>query len=246
MLSKASIAVRCIIIFVLTALIIDCAPHTIPPTTTHYKVQESGLIIVNSPDSTHTKLPVNVYIDETFTVYQTKLIKKGFDEWERATDKFVKFKFFGGWRSSNHSELKFDASFDASRWGYCSHDVFVMNIEADNAVVEDLEKKIAVEKKVKEMTLAGYANLSCVYKFFFIVGERIETDAMWTAITVHEMGHLLAMKHINIPNESALHEQLNVDAQCLTSIDMFEFCNIWHCEFLKMKPCVPPQNVNNH
>lgn len=181
-------------------------------------------------------LVLNAVIDDKFSGPERELVKKGLEEWERATSGTVRFLFApqGSWNSND--PILAPAADPSTGIIRCSNDVYVVrSFHTDKAIV-DVETAIKEETK-KTITIAGYAHPACRAKYFFIVADRVDNPDRYITLTIHEMGHILGLKHVEIQQMTVMYPGLPNDSSCVSLIDIVQFCQLWKCDVKEMHPC---------
>jgi hypothetical protein len=169
-----------------------------------------------------------VHIDKKFSGIERDKIREGLREWERATNGIVKFVIKNDWNSEDEIELPVP---DENGTVKCTRDMYIVRALSTDAVVKGIEEEI-------ESTIAGYANPTCRLKFVLIVADKIDNAEKYLAVTIHEMGHMLGLQHMAIPNETSMFPGLPKSTACVTELDLKQFCAIgWKCDPAELSPC---------
>jgi len=154
-----------------------------------------------------------VFIDSAFTEYEHRIIEDAIDEWHRATNYLVKFEIV-------------DACLSAGVKGA----VIFKKVNGNNAVVQDITNEMLRTGEINEKyRLIGYYDKFDINPTIYLVDDRINNEADYKAIAMHEIGHSLGINlHTNDLN-SIMFPFINDNAGCLTKADLSLFCSIYRC-----------------
>lgn len=199
--------------------------------------QARTVSVVESP-SPDNKLIAKVFIDDKFSGLERESITEGVKEWERATDGTVRFNILprGTW-NVNDRLLTVPKPDSATHITHCSKDIYIVRAFSKDKLVTSIESAIK-EQTGEKIVLAGYTNSSCQVKWILIVADRIETEDVYVEVTVHEMGHMLGLRHVTLQEMTCMYPSLEYSTKCVTQLDTEQFCNIWKCDPEKMIPCM--------
>lgn len=181
-------------------------------------------------------LTSEIYIDSKFSSIERQLIVEGLREWERATDHMIVFNIHNV-RWTSGVDYYTVPQPDSDGVIECTRDIHIVRVLSYDKVVVDISEQIKKEEHLKEFNLAGYANSTCQVKNVLLVADRVQNEEEYVSLTIHEIGHMLGLKHIRIGKTSAMVQGLQHSAPCVTKLDIQQFCNGWGCDESKMSPC---------
>lgn len=172
-----------------------------------------------------------LHVDEGFTKAEKDVVIDSFVEWERDTHKIVRFVLSTAkWNSKIDST---DSSVDDENG--CTIDVFVARIESSNKFVQEFEKRHNTNNNTLGLTLR-----QCSAKHVAFVMDRIEAyknPTLLRTVGVHEVGHVIGLDHIPVPNETVMFPSVDHVLSCPTALDMKQFCLLYGCDWHDMKSC---------
>lgn len=164
---------------------------------------------LGSPRDDHL---IHVSIDEEFSSEQIELVKKAFNTWEVA--------------SSN--KIKFDLSWNKTKPGrYLTLEdpvknagIFFWYLPRDHSYLTN--DKIRAWKSYLGLMVYGEGENSGN----IIIFNDVEPFKFYT-VALHEVGHLIGMKHSSEPFWAVMHPQALVD--CITLLDAKQLCELYDC-----------------
>jgi hypothetical protein len=150
-------------------------------------------------------------------------------EWQRDTHEIVSFTV-----SPVPWSQKEDMIFSNEDENGCTTDVYVADIDSNHRVIKRMESDGT------SGGILGFTHRSCDEKYIALVMDRIHNmknkDSL-RFVGVHEVGHLIGLAHIPVPNESIMFPSADKAATCPTKLDMKEFCMFYGCDWKQMKYC---------
>lgn len=212
----------------------DC--HVASPSKVESPVE---VVSLSEPEpKAENKLTARIFIDDKFSPIERSLVEEGLSEWERATNGAIRFIVMDReeW-NSDQPVLNIPQPDPETHFTICSKDIYIIRAFSKDALVKSIEDEIKESSGKAEFNLAGFANPSCKMKFFLIVADTIGSADHFVAVTIHEMGHLLGMQHLQIADETAMFPSLDHGTSCLTALDMGQFSKIWKVNSKLLRPC---------
>lgn len=160
-----------------------------------------------------------VHLDPEFSGFEQRMIKNSVTEWSTTTHGFIIWGF-QDWPLYDPSSPLFPFINEPN----CTKHLLIMRmISSDKSIVD-------IDTSLNSITL-GYAkkthDLCRGIDTIFLVMDRIRTIDELRLITLHEIGHILGLKH-DVTN--SIMEPKGFHAKCITHRDFVNFCKLWKCD----------------
>lgn len=172
---------------------------------------------VNNPTYT-------LILDKSFGGPEREIIADESSRWQRDTSEIVKFKM---------ADYTFDSTLEEIpevEKGKCTYDTYVFRV---SAMHEDV-RKLDVRESGKTL---GFTRSSCTTRVIALVTERLGNAKIFRQVVFHELGHLIGLDHIPVPQESVMFPSVDKASACATALDMKQFCMLYECDWKAMKFC---------
>jgi len=187
----------------------------------------SPLPKVNVPQSEDVSTLFVLHVDTLFNSVDRAIVLDSFMEWERDTKGVVKFALDG--ESWNSGKLERGTE-------KCTHEVYVASVKSTDKEVREVEDAKS-SKRGGRFTVLGYTQSTCNVRYIALVIDRLKNPVLLRNVTVHEVGHLIGLDHIPVPNESVMFPSMDKAANCPTKLDMKQFCSMYSCKWQDMISC---------
>lgn len=179
--------------------------------------------VVPTPRAVHVvpHVRMEVHADTAFTPRERKAIFTARDRMFEQTSGFLDFTVI------------FDLDFDSisSLREHSGHNTLV---RVDSSA-PDLEKSTIGYCMVnfKDLDFNNPTKAALVY-------DRLPTDDAWVHVAMHEMMHMVRLRHVGV-SKSIMYASTPVVGSnivtCMTERDMVELCAVHGCDLAAMKPC---------
>lgn len=166
----------------------------------------------------------HVSIDSSFTEDEKTLIVGAAHRWELATDRAVYFDI---------SEMEERENFNP----FLDYLESIKHENAGNRSTFIWKGRSEDPRLILLEMMLGFQVLGfCPGPFIVIVPDRM-SDSKLQKITIHELGHLMGLKHTS----TIMGSDHEFSSACITPIDMRQFCNVYGCE-----SATKPECINGH
>lgn len=154
----------------------------------------------------------NVYIDPLFNDQEKLEIKEAINEINYVTQHIIDFK------------ISYEITLD---------EVIIYKVTSDHYIIYNFETKYL---NTDNDRLTGfYDDQDGIFKVL-LVTDRLEIND-YKKVTMHELLHHLRLNHLDEPN-TLMYKYSNVsDINCLTTLDMAQFCDVYDCNYRYFKSC---------
>ena len=120
-------------------------------------------------------------------------------------------------------------------WGpQCSNVFYVLRTTSEDPIVRGLDE-------AKGASTLAFTYSGCIYKFVFVVADRMSTIEELNTVMVHELGHVWGLDDNELGKESIMNGSYNDMSECITKRDMKELYKKRHASD-KLRPeigCTP-------
>lgn len=162
-----------------------------------------------------------LYIDENFSDIETDLILKAVSDWEYISNGKVRFIIYP------YAKREYIKNINTEE----IETLFVERVNDDNDFV------ISMDKKIRGQLLGYYDGVSDIHRIL-LVADRYNVETDMVVATTHEIGHSLKLEHIE-EVFTIMYRAHDGTGTCLTYFDMYQFCNIYHCNVDTTNYCMP-------
>lgn len=169
-----------------------------------------------------TMVRVDLHGDVSFDAHERQIIQKAADTWYDYSNHYAKFN------------IRYDLNFDDMQ-------SLKDNLNRNVLLRSDSTMNIAsmADKHVNGRVLS-FVSHNPDFKFgpqrLYIIRDRIKSDEDFYQLALHELGHLLWVKHVD-DSHSVMYVEHNKESSCLTKEDMKAFCQANGCNLEQMKWC---------
>lgn len=165
------------------------------------------------------EFPDTLYIDNSFSDHDRRVIEKSIEEWRYATDGIA------------------DVSIGLIDWNE-GHRAMIQIINSKHPKIAKKDKDNTSVYGTNMLTL-GYADMDTTFgpikinngKDIYIVNDRIKnskgSEKLFHHVALHELGHHFGINHL--PQETGALMTPYGDTDCITDLDLREFCDIYDC-----------------
>jgi hypothetical protein len=163
-----------------------------------------------SPNYTHT----TIYVDRRFSEEQMILICWAALRWTNATNHLVEFDVV---RLPTEEHI-------------LTTDIII------NPTFPDMPDIAMLDHDNDDTTLGYYSNLDFVRNIALVV-ERMDTNAEFEQVVMHELGHSVGLKH----NKGAdgmgtlMYPSVDLGSNFISKIDIINFCHRYQCDPSQLK-----------
>lgn len=166
----------------------------------------------------NVKNTFTIYISNSFSVLQKKLILGAIHEWRRATDPIFIFDI----KYTNISNETIQIYPFKQEESY--NTIFIM---------------LAPLAWAPSNKSAGYYTAQYGTNYIGMLDRDIElvNEELYTNVVIHEIGHVLGLEHLDIAHKTIMTSFGNNSSGCITQLDLKNLCQIWCCDYTKLHPC---------
>lgn len=168
----------------------------------------------------------DIVIDSRFSGPEVALIGKSLREWEESSGGVIKFEVRAKKVDINQEISVEDVKHDEDG---CSNLTVIVRGTSQDPFVRKIEK--AIHSKI-----GGYTDKHCEMSAVIIVSDRMDNATEFKEVMTHEIGHLIGLMHIPVPEESVMFPGMDHSTPCITQLDLKELCMIYECDAKKLKP----------
>jgi hypothetical protein len=135
------------------------------------------------------------------------------------------------WREATNGDVVFDIKYLPQQDIKWNDAIIVMNVTPDNPEI------ILLDVGNRHTTLGLY-NTHEGFPAIELVDERI-SNADYTAVLLHEMGHSLGLDHPDSPDHpfrgigTLMFSSILYGNRHITTFDLQQFCHLYHCDWKK-------------
>lgn len=167
---------------------------------------------------------LELYVSSEFDINEVMLIEDAAMQWEQATNHIVTFNIYFNFDMKDYDKLKYSP---------------------DTLVITRLSKHDSLVLKLDNDTNHGTSSHIIGYCYkdadqhypiatLIIVWDRMTGDTYFKGTVMHEMGHALGMKHIDVEN-TLMYPYMDKASRTITDTDLVSFCNIYRCKASELK-----------
>lgn len=173
--------------------------------------------------------PVEIYeiaLDEKFTPEEEAQIKKSLKEWNEASGGYVGFKVRDK-KFNSEGEISYEnVQYDEDG---CTNFTFLVRTTSETPIIRQIEKEIGTK-------IGGYTDKQCEMNAVFIVADRMKDMSIFKMVMTHELGHLIGLAHIPVPDRSVMFPGMDHSTKCITELDVAQLCLLYGCDPKKITP----------
>lgn len=206
-------SLRALVLFLATMIISSCTPAKSAVSVQHKK----------------KAVPVAVFdvaLDESFTPEEEAQIRKSLKEWNEASDGYVGFDIRQQKFDSNGKISYENVEYDEEG---CTNFTLIVRTTSETPLIKDIEGQIGTK-------IGGYTDRQCNVSAVFIVADRMKDMPTFKMVMTHELGHLIGLAHIPVPERSVMFPGMNHGTKCITELDVAQLCLLYGCDAEKIKP----------
>lgn len=207
-------SLRALVLFLATMVISSCTPAKPASSSVEHKKKAVPVAVFE------------VALDESFTPDEEAQIKKSLKEWNDASDGYVGFAV---------REKKFDSKGQISYENVerdedgCTNFTLIVRATSDMPLIKDIEEQIGTK-------IGGYTDKRCEVNAVFIVADRMKNMPTFKEVMTHELGHLIGLAHIPVPERSVMFPGMDHATKCITELDVAQLCLLYGCDASKITP----------
>lgn len=162
-----------------------------------------------------TEIHKTVYVSNSFDEYDFRLIKEAADEWEKETHGIATIEVVRGYDDFLFNSIEHDQS-----------SMVMMRASIWNSVITSLDARL-------HTTILGYFFDKVGTQTIIVVPSRMLGEDYYRGVIIHEMGHALALDHIDEDN-TIMVSTMDRSSYHLSKIDIDWFCRVYYCDASKL------------
>lgn len=206
-------SLRALVLFLATMVISSCTP-TKPAVSVQHKKKAVPVAVFD------------VALDESFTPEEEAQILKSLKEWNEASDGYVAFSVREKKFNSNGKISYDNVAHDEDG---CTNFTFIVRTTSETPLIKNIEEQIGTK-------IGGYTDKQCELNAVFIVADRMKNLPTFKMVMTHELGHLIGMAHIPVPERSIMFPGMDHGTKCITELDVAQLCLLYGCDASKITP----------
>lgn len=152
-----------------------------------------------------------LYLDTSLDEYDIFVVRSAAEEWEDVTEGKAKFKIKENFKLDDISNIKYDKD-----------NVIVIVVGEDSPIIKKYDMG-------RDSGIVGYFATEYSVPMIILVRSRMESLNYYRAVTMHEMGHALGLRHSS-KEGTIMYPIANYASSYLTEDDLMDFCRNYRCE----------------
>lgn len=161
--------------------------------------------------------------------------------------------------NKDFTQIEKDIIIDSAKeWAYATNNIVEFDVIEDNELqtklktyrfyntklqiifvqpINHYDPYIINKDNVTHLTIVGFYDDERSIPIIYLVRDRIETEAHYRAVAMHEIGHSLQMQHL-YQSGTVMYQYVDSNSECLTQEDMEQFCHMYKCNIYDTNFCI--------
>lgn len=156
-----------------------------------------------------------VYVSNSFDDADFRLMQEAAEEWNTETHGLATLEVIRGYDDYLYQSISHDHS-----------SMVVMRASIWNPVITTLDDRL-------HTTILGYFFDEEGTQSIILVPARMAGEDYYRAVIIHEMGHALALNHIDV-DDTIMVSSMDRSSYHLSKTDLNWFCRVYYCDASKL------------